>query len=701
MFARMALPQLGGSPNVWNTCVVFFQAALLAGYAYAHVVTTRFRLGTQVVIHGVLLAAAMMTLPIAMPAGWIPPADANPVPWLLGLLGTAVGVPFVVTSASAPLLQRWFSFAGRPSSRDPYFLYAASNAGSLLSLLAYPLVVEPAWSLSEQSARWRTTFAVLSLLILACGLVAWNSTGTAPPDTPADGARATAHAVSWNRRARWLALAAVPSSLLLSVTTYLSTDVAAMPLLWVLPLTCYLLSFVVAFAPGAVVPADRVTKLMLVLAASLAFFMTQGGILQIWFAVPLHLCAFLAIATALHLKLADMRPAANALTDFYVWIALGGVLGGAFNVFLAPVVFSGVAEYPVGLVAACLALAWPEKRMPLPGADAGWPVTLGAAGFVLGWLVEYAGAPAGARAVVFGLLTIAAFRFSRRPLRFALAIAALLIAGHLTSSRDGVLMASRSFFGVLGVTQYAGSGYRALWHGTTLHGQQSLDPARRREPLTYYHPSGPIGQTVAMLKAQRARTRVGAVGLGAGSLAAYADAHQPWTFFEIDPLVERIARNPAYFSYLSDCGAWCQVVLGDARLSLARVADASYDLLVLDAFTSDAIPIHLITRDAVQLYVSKLRPGGVLAFHISNRHLSLRPVLADVAGSLGLRAIAQRHEVTDASNGQSSSEWVVMGRDSTVVEALARDARWARLEAARARVWTDDYSNIVAALGFR
>jgi hypothetical protein len=624
------------------------------------------------------------------------------MPWLLGLLAAAVGVPFVVTSASAPLLQRWFSIAGGPSSRDPYFLYAASNAGSLLSLLAYPLVVEPAWPLSEQSGRWHTTFAVLSLLIVACGVVAWRTAATTQPGTPVAAPPTAATEVTCNQRVRWLTLAAIPSSLMLSVTTYLSTDVAAMPLLWVLPLTCYLLSFVIAFAPGPVVPAGRATKLVPALAASLAFFMMQGGILQIWFAVPLHLFALLVIATALHLQLASTRPAAGALTDFYLWIALGGVIGGAFNVFVAPVVFSRVTEYPVGLVATCLVLAWPERRTPLTAADAWWPLALGGAGFAFGWLVQYAGGSARVRAVVFGLLATAAFGFSRRRLRFALAIAALLIAGHLTSSRDGVLMASRSFFGVLAVTQDAGSRFRELWHGTTLHGQQSLDPARRREPLTYYHPSGPIGQTVMMLKAQRTHTRVGAVGLGAGSLAAYADSHQLWTFFEIDPLVERIARDPAYFSYLSDCGAWCEVVLGDARLSLARAADGSYDLLVLDAFTSDAIPIHLITRDAVRLYVSKLRPGGVLAFHVSNRHLSLRPVLADIAGSLGLRAIGQRHQVADTSNGLSTSEWVVMGRDGGVVEALSRDARWTHLEPrARARVWTDDYSDIVAALGFR
>jgi len=428
----------------------------------------------------------------------------------------------------------------------------------------------------------------------------------------------------------------------------------------------------------------------------------QGGTLEIWFALPLHLTAFLVIATALHLQLARARPATDALTEFYVWMAAGGVIGGAFNAFVAPVAFTGVAEYPVGLVATCLLLVWTEKRSPLTRADVWWPVGLGGAGLGIGWLVEHAAQVPQVRAAAFMPLIVIAFGFSRRRLRFALTIAALLVAGHLTQGRDAVLLASRSFFGVLRLTGDSDGRYHSLWHGTTLHGQQSLDPARRREALTYYHPSGPIGQTVAMLKARQSHARVGAVGLGAGSLAAYAGRGQHWTFFEIDPLVERIARDPAYFTYLSDCGESCDVVLGDARLSLARVRDASYDLLVLDAFTSDAIPMHLLTRDAVRVYLSKLRPAGLLAFHVSNRHLALRPVLGDVAASLGLTAISQRHEVADASTGQATSEWIVMARDAGDLDGLASDARWTRLVPRRnTRVWTDDYSNIVAALGFR
>ena len=518
----------------------------------------------------------------------------------------------------------------------------------------------------------------------------------------ASDAAAPAESVSWVRRGYWLALAAVPSSLMLSVTTYLSTDVAAVPLLWILPLTCYLLSFVIAFSPTPMLSIGIRREAGAGLVASLAFFMMQGGTLEIWFALPLHLTAFLVIATALHLQLARARPAADALTEFYVWMAAGGVIGGAFNAFVAPVAFTGVAEYPVGLVATCLLLVWTETQPAPARADALWPVALGTAGFGLGWLVERIGQVPQVRAAAFMPLVVIAFGFSRRRLRFALALAALLVAGHVTQSRDGVLLASRSFFGVLRLTEDTGGRYHSLWHGTTLHGQQSLDPARRREALTYYHPSGPIGQTVAMLKARQSDARVGAVGLGAGSLAAYADRGQHWTFFEIDPLVERIARDPAYFTYLSDCGESCDVVLGDARLSLARVPDASYDLLVLDAFTSDAIPMHLLTRDAVMAFLSKLRPAGLLAFHVSNRHLSLRPVLGDVAASLGLQAISQRHEVPDASTGQAASEWMVMARDAGTLEALASDARWTRIAPRQdTRVWTDDYSNIVAALGFR
>jgi hypothetical protein len=728
MFAKMVLPQLGGSPSVWNTCVVFFQAALLAGYAYAHLMT-RFALRTQVAVHALFLAAAACALPIAMPLGWLPPTDGTPVPWLLALLGVVVGGPFLVASASAPLLQRWFSLTGRPSSSDPYFFYATSNVGSLVSLLAYPFVVEPSWTLTVQSTAWTFGFVTLGLLIIACGVAAERVRVTARAEVGAAGGNAVVDGaawaegsvtadsrhsvdevprridVTWRRRAHWLALSAVPSSLMLSVTTYLSTDIAAVPLLWILPLTCYLLSFVVAFAPrslrhGPLVPANLPARIAPLLICCLVLFMLRSASSSLAFIIPLHLLAFLAIAVALHLELTRTRPAAEHLTEFYLWLAVGGVVGGSVNAFLAPVLFSDIAEYPIGLVAACLLL--PRSGGASGGvslADIWWPVVLGVAAFATARLIGVTAVDPRLGLLLAAPLVLWCLSFSRRPVRFALAVTALLVVGQFTASPDGVLLAERSFFGVHRVTLDASGRYHGLSHGTTLHGQQSLDPARRREPLSYYHVSGPIGQTLAMIARRHEGARVAVIGLGAGTLASHARSGQQWTFYEIDPVVERIAREPRFFTYLSDCGDTCRVVLGDARVSLANAAEARYNLVVLDAFSSDAIPIHLLTRDAIRLYLSRLDPQGVIAFHISNRHLALRPVLGDLAADLGLVSIAQAHRVIDVATGQTSSEWLLMARTSAALGGLATDRRWEFTVARRgARVWTDEYSNIVAAL---
>jgi predicted O-methyltransferase YrrM len=440
---------------------------------------------------------------------------------------------------------------------------------------------------------------------------------------------------------------------------------------------------------------------MPLLLSALVLFMMVEATGAFWFLVPLHLLSFLAAALVLHGNLARSRPGASHLTEFYLWLAVGGLVGGSFNALVAPAIFTSIAEYPIGLVAACLLRARPAgSARGVVAADAWIPLALGSAALGIRLAARSLQATAPLTMLALAPAAIGCFACSRRPLRFALVVALLLTAGALTKIGDAVLLAERSFFGVHKVMADARGRFHYLSHGTTLHGQQRLDPARRREALSYYHAAGPIGQTLAMLGGREGALQVGAIGLGAGVLAAYAGPGRQWTFYEIDPVVERIARDPRYFTHLSDCGANCRVVLGDARLSLARAHDARYDLLVVDAFSSDAIPVHLLTREAVSLYLSRLRDDGLIAFHVSNRHLALRPIVANLAHDRGLVALAQLHEVESEELGMTS-EWVVAARTPQALGRLLTDARWTRTTATGARVWSDEFSNIVTALKLR
>jgi spermidine synthase len=727
MFAKMVLPLLGGSPSVWNTCVVFFQAMLLCGYMYAHSLTAWLDFKWQTVVHALVVLGAVMLLPIAIPAGWAPPTGHNPTFWLLGLLLVSVGLPFFVVSSTAPLLQRWFSGTDHDAAADPYFLFAASNAGSLLALLSYPALFEPLLRLRAQSVMWTGGYVLLAGLILACTLITLRrSAGRhARPDarplaeipfstaTPVAGERAAlspnatgreGETPTWGHRARWLALSAAPSSLLLGVTTFLSTDIAAIPLLWILPLVLYLLTFIVAFAVSSDrlrTVADRLLPIsVLPLVLLLVSQTSQPAVLVI----PVHLLAFLVTALVCHLELARSRPAPRHLTEFYLYVSLGGLLGGLFNTLVSPVLFARVLEYPLALVLACLLR--PRTGPPQRLRDG-----------MTGSALRVAGVTVLAVAVVLiasrhkfdnhlilalmGVPIFAAFTLSRRPIPFAAAVAGTLAAGLLYNGYEGtVIHAERTFFGVYRVIDQGG-GYRSLFHGTTLHGKQSLNRSRAHEPLTYYHRSGPIGQVFAALAPRLESGHVGVVGLGTGTLAAYATSGQRWTFYEIDPAVIRLAHDSGYFSYLTDTRAAIQIVPGDARLALAQAPAHDYNVLILDAFSSDAIPMHLMTWEALALYRSKLAPGGVLAFHISNRHLALEHVLAKLAGNAGLTALVETAPVSveETALGMETSQWLVMASAPPDFGALASDRRWLRAEAYRdTPLWTDDFSNILSAL---
>jgi pentatricopeptide repeat protein len=706
MFTKMVLPKLGGTPAVWITCMVFYQAALLLGYVYAHVTARWLGVRRQALVHLALLGSAFFFLPIGITQGWVPPPEANPAHWLLMLLLVSVGLPFFVISITAPMLQKWFAHTGHPEAQDPYFLYASSNLGSMAALLGYPTLVEPHLTLAQQSWVWTLGYGLLGTIIIACGLVLWLSPASGASDmsvavVPTALAKGYNPALTWRQRLWWLLWSFAPSSLLLGVTTYLTTDIAAVPLLWVIPLALYLLTFVLVFARRTLVSHTLMIRIQPFLILPLALLFLWGMQAEWVMALPLHLLAFFVTAMVCHGELARSRPPTVHLTEFYLWIAVGGVLGGLFNALVAPMVFTSLAEYPLAMVLACLlrpTLAAGKRHSLF--LDFALPLALG---LVLAAVIKgsYLHSVTNSLMVIISFITaLGCYSFNSRPLRFGLGVAAIMIGGMFY--RIGgypVIHGERSFFGVISVKSDPGAYYRLFYHGTTLHGAQSNNPQRRREPLVYYHPSGPIGQVFSVFYGAPTPREVAIVGLGTGSLACFASPGQHWTFYEIDPAVERIARDPQYFTYLQDCTAQFEVVLGDGRLSLARAPDRHFGLIVFDAFSSDAVPIHLINREALKLYLEKLAEGGLLVFHISNRFLDLRPVLGNLAQDAGLTALVQEYNVSDEEQRACyvPTIWVVMARKEADLGNLVANENWQPLLVKpRGKLWTDDFSDILS-----
>lgn len=839
MAGKMLLPLAGGSSAVWNTCMVSFQAALLAGYLYSHLVTTRLKLAHQVILHALLSVCTLGALFTEAPTA--PPAEETTLGltvWLIRTLAVTVGLPFFVVSTTGPLLQRWFSRTNDPRAKDPYFLYAASNIGSSLGLLGYPLFLEPTFNIAGQRMAWAAGFLVLAVLLVLCGRSAVRQQAEeadAAPEAPAE-------PVAWGRRLMWVMLAAAPSSLMIGVTQHISTDLAAVPLLWVIPLFLYLMTFTVAFSPRVPLSASLLGWVLLPLVLLEGFVVMTGRTKPFLPILVLNLTAFTTAALMCHRRLADDRPSAARLTEFYFFIAVGGVVGGIFNALVAPMVFTLVFEYPAALAACILLRPW-AKTPPTYGM---WSVGLARLRDRLSLASEGAmgvGA-AGALAVVMTaavLLAVPALRGSRlsiptieataaavamavcaatalavrRPLVSALPFVAAACVGQYQAKKsyaDEHLAFRRSFFGVHHV--YTVKARREdmeidpdkpivhkLHHGTTLHGAQLFGKMERRRPdgstffldaskfsTTYYHPKGPVGDmmrhmgntperagrinlatlgladlsraglladlgapafpgsSLAVLAATPAvvqaagdsarpgspLTSVAVIGLGSGGLAAWARAGDRYTFYEIDPTVREIATTPEYFTFVSDArarGARVDIRIGDGRIEIAKAPDKSFGLIVLDAFSSDSIPVHLLTREALGLYLSKLRDDGVIAFHISNRYFDLRPVLlqhqATFAQGLdqelppcpGLFACISdvRSQENDAAprgatrsreNAEfmTGASWVVFGKNRGVLANFTADRPWwvpleevlTPAERRRAPDWSDNFSDVLS-----
>jgi hypothetical protein len=704
LIAKMLLPYLGGSPAVWNICMVFFQALLLAGYAYAHILPAVVGVRRHALIHVALILAAALSLPFGISAAAVESLSSSPSPyvWLLATLFGTVGLPFFAVSTNGPLLQKWFSLTPHPRARDPYFLYSASNLGSLLALLGYPLLLEPGLGLRRQAGLWTVLFAVLVVSIFACAVMLWRSGKPVPDSDVTDiAAGGDSRPVNAARRVWWVTLAFVPSSLMLGVTSYLTTDLTPIPLLWVLPLALYLFTFVLAFSGGRFRQRKAVQRYALpILAGGVVFTLVMDMNRPLWFLMLLHLLFFFVAALFCHLRLADDRPEANRLTEFYLWLAVGGVLGGLFNALAAPLLFSRVIEYPLVIILVCLLR--PHSRPDEDKAssrllDFVAPVVLGLCAGGATFLIQRQGGGGQWLFLAFFIVLVVAYLLVERPTRFALSLGAVLLAGGLVprGARE-TLRTERNFFGVLRVVANHDTDTTLLFHGSTLHGAQFADPNLRCEPTTYYHRLGPLGAIFENYKLRPASPNVAVIGLGAGTTAAYAAAGQNWTYYEIDQAVIRIARDEGFFHYLKDCAASPPShVVGDARLRIAEAPEGFYGLIVVDAFSSDAIPVHLMTREALRLYMSKLAPDGTLAMHVTNRHLDLVPVLSSIARVENLQCLAKLDKFKEGGGGRAVSRWVAISRTPEVLESLKADQGWQRQEVYEDQyLWTDDYSNV-------
>ncbi len=711
MFTKMALPYLGGASGVWNTAMVFFQAMLLAGYLYAHLLSHYLALKFQIWVHVAVLAASLIFLPISIPEAWTAPEAANtPVLWIIGLFAVALGVPFFALSANAPLLQRWFSYSNHPSAQDPYFLYAASNLGSLFSLLSFPILVEPNIGIAAQTKYWAFGFGGLLVIILLSGILV-NKFKSAP----VSGHRnlqneQTSEIPNLKKRGLWILCAAIPSGLMLGVTTHITSNVASVPLLWVLPLAIYLLTFVIVFAARPVVKWTGISRLYVPIALAL--------LLSIKFPVIgwlpgliLHLTGFFILALICHARLAETRPSVDYLTQFYLLMSLGGVLGGASVALFAPVIFNDVFEYPLLIVTAAFLVAgtghtkYKLKEVVIKYGLSLIAVT--AALFIISKL-----SPPLSIGLILGLLVAifgSVYLSRKTPVSLFLALGlfwiVLLNAFSVTGDNDKHLVfKERSFFGIVKVIrQESDYGPAHMFiHGNTVHNFQLRDQSLLNLPMAYYAPQGSFGQAVNAVRSISDNMTVAGIGLGAGALACHAKPGEDWWFYEIDPLVVEMAKTPELFSFMEICGPEMPVIIGDARLTLEQADEGTFDLIIVDAFSSDSIPTHLVTREAMALYQSRLKPNGFVFFHTSNRYLNVSAVVGNLANSFNLSAKKISYEATADTPYQDvilPSIGIIVGPKDRLDRLAESHSDWVTVEHNPVvGVWTDDYSHIVGAI---
>ncbi len=715
MVTKLVLPMLGGSPAVWNTAMVFFQTALLAGYGYAHLLQRVGSIRIQVAIHLGLLLVAALFLPLSVNGLLGDPDPAAPIMWLLATLALSVGAPFAVLSATAPLLQAWYARvrAGQADGQNPYVLYAASNLGSFLALLSYPVLIEPLATLSGQRLGWSAGYIAFMLMVVALAFLVWRRR----LDQTSEPAKLEASApMSWREKGILVLLAAAPSSLMLGVTSHLSTDVASAPFLWVLPLALYLLTFVIAFQNRPWIPLN-VTLIIQGATGAIVVLIVAFRSANWSLAFGLHLIAFFFAALMCHQLLASRRPPPDRLTEFYLLMSLGGVVGGAFTALLAPVIFNMVWEYPLVLVLVGLARPWGRGR--LSGTHTGTLVAAAAVAVspvllsfwldsddgARGWF--YANFPLGMDQLTMVMLmpaAICAFLMRDRALIFTAILLMISLSAQWIARGYDWSYSERSFFGVMRVANapdpMMGGDVHVLMHGTTLHGAQARQGHNECAPTLYYNVATPIGQSALMVQA-RGPARIGVVGQGSGAMATYKRPQDSLTFFEIDPMVDRLSRDPQWFTYISKCAEGpVDTVLGDARLTLAHQPAGSYDLLIIDAFSSDAVPTHLLTVEAIEGYLELLKPTGVVLLHLSNRNLDITLPAIAAAQTLGKPSLHQLYYEKDGTPemAEASTEALILSPTQQGLTDFMADHRWNTPARTGVRPWTDDYVNLFGSL---
>lgn len=647
LMAKQILPWFGGSAAVWTTCLVFFQFLLLFGYAYSDWTTRKLPSRRQVILHIILLVLSLASLPIIPDASWKPAGDDDPSFRILGLLMVTIGLPYFLLSTTGPLVQAWF--ARTFPAGTVYRLFALSNFASLLALLSYPFVVEPWITTRQQSYIWTAGYVLFVLLCVASAVYSLRSQNQFAPAKAAVDAVNDGPAPKFREYALWLTLSAMGSFMLLAVTNHITHDVASVPFLWILPLTLYLVTFILCFEGSGWYQRRIFLGPLLVIVGAMAWGLhAHGGIMDIKEAIPLYLVGLFVCCMFFHGELADMKPAPRYLTSFYLMISLGGALGGLLVGFVAPKLFNTYYEFGVGLVVTLLLAAYCVRKMlvfvPL--------LALGVAAFTSYQVIDY--------------------------------IQML--------SQDTRVMA-RNFYGTLRVKdtgpETSEDAVRRLMHGVIMHGEQYLAPGKRNEPTTYYGPDAGIGRAIKV--SQSAPLRIGVIGLGAGTLATYGRPGDVYRFYEINPQVIDIAQRE--FSFLSDSGAKIETVLGDARLTMEREPPQQYDVLVIDAFSSDSIPVHLITREAMAVYLRHLKPDGVIAFHVTNRFLRLAPVVKRIADEYRLRTTLVIDDAED--NDLAKTDWVLVARNGKLIDREEIAGVASEIDAIPGlRLWTDDYNNL-------
>lgn len=711
MASKMLLPLLGGSPSVWNTAMVFFQAMLLAGYAYAHFVSKVFPLRIQALLHIALLALFTVFLPLAIPSDIAPPDLTGQAMWQLGVMLTCIGGPFFILAASAPLFQHWFASSGHKDAENPYFLYAVSNIGSMIALLGYPFVMEPFLTLTEQTNGWFGGYVLLIALVALCGFLVRNGVKpVAPIASNADTSR-----VTWTERAVWTFLAFIPSSLMLGVTTLITTDLASAPLLWIIPLAIYLATFIIAFSKKPLMGVAITRELTpYILCIVILLFMLSGFIYLKIPMIIVHLLTFYMCALLCHGELAQAKPSTTHLTEYFLIVSFGGVLGGVFNALIAPQIFVNPLEYSLSLAAIGF-IVWagfnnfpvirgkfnatqdPKRPVKILMMDV---LTVAVAlGLCAGaFMVESDTIQMCFAVAIFVYLLMTVQKHG--PFAFISLIALVAFQSSIWSTEKGLLAQERSYFGILKV--YADEKINFLYHGTTLHGAQFREGKQQFMPVTYYSPGGPASDVFAQISKKRGKQEVGVIGLGVGSVVCYKAPGRHFDFFEIDQDVAKYAEDPKYFTYLSGCKSPYDIIIGDGRLKIAEKPDKTYDMIFLDAFSSDNIPIHVMTKEAFEIYFDKLKDGGVITMNISNRYLDLRPVLVAIGKELGYTVYFKFHvpktKKDDVSAIYTPSMFALMAKDEkTLAPYIENYKDWKPYkQETTVRAWTDDYANILA-----